>query len=106
MKLEPPFLLAESKLTNYLLIPLPRDDKSNYLRLAGYQLDNWQILQRDLLTLIETSDATFEMSSVFGDSYSIVGSLTGPNGRSLLVKTIWMKENKTGFTKFITLYPP
>lgn len=106
MKLEPPFLLAESKLTNYLLISLPQDDKANYLRLAGYQLDNWQILQRDLLTLVETSDATFEMSPVFGDSLSIVDSLTGPNGRSLLVKTIWMKENKTGFTKFITLYPP
>ena len=106
MKLVPPFLLAESKLTNYLLISLPQDDKSNYLRLAGYQLDNWQILERDLLTLVETSDAAFEMSSVFGDSYSIVGNLTGPNGRSLSVKTIWMKEIKTGFTKFITLYPP
>lgn len=106
MKLDPPFLLAETKLTNYLLIHLPKDDKSNYLRLAGYQLDNWQILENDLLTLVETSDATFEGNSVFGDSYSIVGSLNGPNGRSLMVKTIWMKEKKTGFTKFITLYPP
>ncbi len=106
MKLEPPFLLAESKLINYLLIPLPRDDKSNYLRLAGYQLDNWQLLAKNLLTLVETSDATFEENSVFGDSYSIVGDLTGPNGRLLSVKTIWMKEIKTGFTKFITLYPP
>jgi hypothetical protein len=106
MTLEPPFLLAESKLINYLLIPLPRDDKSNYLRLAGYQLDNWQLLAKDLLTLVEASDATFEGNSVFGDSYSIVGDLTGPNARSLSVKTIWMKEIKTGFTKFITLYPP
>ena len=106
MKLEPPFLLVETKLTNYLLIPLLKNDKSNYLRLAGYQLDNWQILEKDLLALAETSDATFETSSVFGDSYSVVGILTGPNGRSLSIKTIWMKEKRTGFTKFITLYPP
>ncbi|CAN5224609.1 hypothetical protein BH09BAC4_BH09BAC4_22970 [soil metagenome] len=106
MKLEIPFLIAESKLTNYLLVPLPRDDKSNYLRLADYQLANWSILKKDLLTLVETCEATFEGSSVFGDSYSIVGNLVGPNGRSLMVKTIWMKEKKTGFTKFITLYPP
>lgn len=106
MKLEPPFLVAESKLTNYLLISLPRDDKSNYLRLADYQLSNWSVLEKDLLALVETSDATLEGNSVFGDLYSIVGSLVGPNGRSLMVKTIWMKEKKTGFTKFITLYPP
>lgn len=104
--LKPPFLIAESKLTKYLLTPLPRDDKSNYLRLAGYELDNWQILRRDLLSLVETNDAMFEMSSVFGDSYSIVDSLTGPNGRLLRVKTIWMMENITGLVKFITLYPP
>lgn len=60
MTLEPPFLIAESKLTNYLLVPLPRDDKSNYLRLADYQLANWSILEKDLLTLVETSEATFE----------------------------------------------
>jgi len=104
--LEPPFLIAESKLTHYLLVPLPKDDKSNYLRLAGYQMDNWPILKRDLLTLAETNKAVFEGATVFGNSFSIIGTLTGPNGRSLVVKTIWMKENKTGFAKFITLYPP
>jgi len=106
MKLEPPFLLAESKLTNYLLIPLPKDDKSNYLRLAGYEIDNWPVLKDDLMKLVETEDALLERATVFGDTFSIIGNLTGPNGRLLLVKAIWMKENKTGFTKFITLYPP
>lgn len=106
MKLEPPFLLAESKLSDYLLIPLPKDDKSNYLRLAGYELDNWTVLKDDLMKLVQTADALFERTTIFGDTFSITGNLTGPNGRLLLVKTIWMKEYKTGLTKFITLYPP
>lgn len=106
MKLEPPFLIAESKLLNYLLVSLPKDDKSNYLRLAGYEIDNWPVLKDDLIKLVQTEDALFERATIFGDTFSIIGNLTGPNGRVLLVKTIWMKEYKTGFTKFITLYPP
>ena len=33
------------------------------------------------------------------------GTLTGPNGRVLHVLTIWMKEDATGETKFVTLLP-
>jgi hypothetical protein len=36
--------------------------------------------------------------------YEIRGPLTGPNGTTLNVKTVWMQELKTGITKFIT-YP-
>lgn len=106
MTLEPPFLISESKLTNYLLVFLPRDDKSNYLRLAGYELHNWQILKKDLLALVETEEAVSESVGIYGETFSIISHLTGPNGRQLTVKTIWMTEKKTGFTKFITLYPP
>jgi hypothetical protein len=106
MTLEPPFFLAESKLTEYLLVQLSKDDKSNYLRLAGYELHNWSTLEQDLLNLATIGNAVYESTTVFGDSFSVTGSLIGPNGRSLIVKTIWMKEKKTGFTKFITLYPP
>ena len=106
MQLEPPFLIVESKITHYLLVYLPKDDKSNYLKLAGYGIENWPILEKDLLALVAGGDAILENSSVYGESFSITGSLVGPNGRRLMVKTIWMKEKKTGFTKFITLYPP
>ncbi len=38
-------IIAESKLTQYLLVPLPKDDKSKFLAQAGYTLDNWQQLE-------------------------------------------------------------
>ena len=37
--------------------------------------------------------------------YEIKGNLTGPNGKTLAVCTIWMTETATGDTKFITMYP-
>ncbi len=106
MKLEPPIHIDERKLTHYLLVKLDRDDKSNYLSLAGYDLSNWEFLKRDLSGLADIGEVVYERNSLFGDLFSVTGNLTGPNGRSLVVKTIWMAETKTGLTKFVTLYPP
>ena len=44
----PNAIISPNKLTEYLLIPLPRDDKSQYLAQGSYTLDNWQQLERDL----------------------------------------------------------
>ncbi len=106
MKLLPPFFIAERKLTHYLLISLAKDDKSNYLKLAGYLPDNWPVLEKDLLWLVENEEAVFEKEHEYGFSFSITGQLTGPNGRLLQVKTIWIRDIDEEITKFITLYPP
>lgn len=106
MILEPPFLIYESKLTNYLLISLPKDDKSNYLGLAGYNLTNSEQLRHDLAVLATSVEAIPERSNGYGMLYSVVGQLPGVNGRHLWVKTIWMRDVDEGITKFITLYPP
>jgi hypothetical protein len=37
--------------------------------------------------------------------YEIRGNLTGPNGITLTMCTIWMTETATGDTKLITMYP-
>ena len=47
--------------------------------------------------LIENTD--------YGAKFSLAGVLTGPNRQALRVVTIWMTEEATGQTKFITLYP-
>ncbi len=43
--------------------------------------------------------------SQYGQTYEISGRLIGPNGKTLAVNTVWMIENASGVTKFITLYP-
>lgn len=42
---------------------------------------------------------------MFGEFYEIGGTLTGPNGVALRVRSIWMQEKLSGTTKFITLVP-
>ena len=51
------------------------------------------------------NDAALIEQTVYGNIFEIRSSLTGPNGQTLLVKTIWTYELQSGVTKFITLYP-
>jgi hypothetical protein len=97
--------IAREKLTRYLLVPRTRGDKSAYLALAGYTLDNFTTLLTDLRAQILNQDAAALETTSYGQLYEIRAPLVGPSGRTLRVRTIWMTEYLSGVTKFITLIP-
>jgi hypothetical protein len=96
-------IIAEEKLTKYLLILLPKDDKSKFLAQAGYTLSNWHQLEQDLRSQILTQPAEFVEVNRYGEKYFIRATLRGSNGVALDVLTVWMVSN--GTTKFVTLVP-
>src|SRR6266446_3025363 len=98
-------VIAPRKLTQYLLRLRLEDDKSQFLALAGYTLENADRLMSDLREQVLPLDAELFDETEYGPKYRIRGTLTGPNGRVLPVLTIWMKEEATGETKFVTLLP-
>ena len=104
MKLPANTIIAKEKATEYLLVPQARGDKSGYLELAGYTAEHAEQLLRDLREQLSL-DAVPTKSNKFGQYYEIRGSLTGPNGVTLAVRTIWMTEHLSGVTKFVTLLP-
>jgi hypothetical protein len=95
--------IAEEKLTKYLLVLLPKDDKSQFLQRAGYTLDNWEQLEIDLRTQILTQPARFVETTIYGNKYRIDAILRGVNGVELEVTTIWMLADQQA--KFVTLVP-
>ena len=105
MKLPATAIIAKEKITDYLLEWQPDNDKSKFLELAGYRSNNWQRLTDDIRTQILSTDAEFSRKTPYGDLFRIRKELTGPNGVTLRVVTIWMKEYVSGETKFITLFP-
>jgi len=105
MKLPDDTLIADEKLTQYLLILKKRNDKSHWLAQAGYTIENWKILKIDIRNQILSADATPIEKTKYGQPYEIRRNLIGPNGKSVPVCTIWMTETATGDTKFITMYP-
>lgn len=59
----------------------------------------------DIRTQILPADADIVRKTPYGDLFRIRGELVGPNGVTLRVVTIWMKEYVSGETKIITLFP-
>ena len=105
MKLPADSEIPLPKLLNYLLVPLARADKSKFLARAGYSTGNAQRLMADIRSQILPLDATPAGTTQFGDFFEIRGALRGPNGVSLRVKTIWIREHLRGGTRFVTLLP-
>lgn len=105
MKLPANSEIPLAKLTQYLLVPLPRGDKSKFLARANYTSANAKDLIADIRSQILPLDATPAGSTKFGDFFAIRGILRGPNGVSLRVKTIWIREHLRGDVRFVTLLP-
>jgi hypothetical protein len=105
MKLPSDAIIAPDKLTNYLLVRQTRGDNSAFLARGGYTVENADQLLHDLRSQLLALGATPLHSTEFGQFYEIRGPLAGPNGVTLQIRSIWMKENLSGATKFITLIP-
>ncbi len=105
MKLPAHAVIAPEKLTRYLLVRQARGDKSAFLVRAGYTAANPDRLLHDLRSQLLAQDAAPLETTPFGQLYEILAPLTGPNGATLRIRSIWMKEHLSGVTKFITLMP-
>lgn len=105
MRLPRDVAIHEDKLVRYLLLPREENDKSKFLASAGYTLANWEVLERDLRWLTRDNEISDIETSPYGIKYEVRGALTGPNGRTLHVVTVWIKLEATGETRFVTLFP-
>lgn len=96
--------IPEQKIKDYLLKPLERGDKSKFLGLAGYSLEeHWELL-RDLREQLLPGLATFQEHRHNEDIYILPGILEGPNGVRLAIKTVWAVNLFHGI-RFVTLVP-
>ena len=105
MRLPPDTLIARRRVSEYLLVWRPEDDKAAFLARAGYAAETADRLLADLRTQLLPLEARVLERGEYGTKYEIQGKLTGPNGRTLRVVSIWMIEQAGGQAKFVTLYP-
>jgi hypothetical protein len=105
VKLPPDAEIPLAKLTQHLLVPRARGDKSKFLAQAGYTPENEEKLLIDIRSQVLPLDATPAGTTKFGDFFEVRASLRGPNGVSLRVKTICIREHLSSNTRFVTLLP-
>jgi hypothetical protein len=85
MRIPPDAVIPHDKLTRYLLVPRAWDDKSRYLGLAGFTLDDWSVLETSIRRMAAEYDAIADGENEYGTFFRVDGHLEGPNGRSLQV---------------------
>ena len=100
-------VISEAKFKEYLLSeehPLGRT-KAHVLKRFGYTSESWIILAKDLRTLARENDVVLIETSPFGTRFVVDGLLHTPNGRELLLRSVWFIDIYGGIPHFVTAYP-
>lgn len=97
-------IIADEKLTQHLLVRRARDDKSGFLRSAGFVLENWHLLRQAIRALADSTDAVEDGGNEYGTFFRVDGILAGPEAE-IVVTLIWMRRTVDGRIYFITLKP-
>jgi hypothetical protein len=87
-------IILEEKIRDYLLKPLLVDDKSRFLIRAGYTREEFWELIRDIREQLLPGEGMVQERREQGYLYVLLGTLKGPNGRMLAVKTIWLQNGR------------
>jgi hypothetical protein len=105
MRIPSTSIIPPEKLSKYLLVHRPWDDKSRYLAKAGFRLAEPQHLNDAIRSMINQYDAVEDGSNDYGTFYRVVGELAGPAGISLPVVLIWLQWKIDDSFHFVTLKP-
>lgn len=104
MKIPEDVIIPRDKVTAYLLMPQPKNDKSAFLAQAGFTQENPDALEAAIRHLIRDNDAVQDRENEYGGFYRVSGVLYGVTN-NLDVVTVWIYSAKDGSYRFITLKP-
>lgn len=99
-------IVEPRKIRDYLLSathPVGRF-KAAFFSSLGYTSEDWGQLASDLREFAH-GDVTATEPNDFGTKYAIHAVLTGPNGRSATVVTVWVVLSAEADPRFVTAYP-
>jgi hypothetical protein len=105
MRIPADAIIPREKLTRYLLVPRPWDDKSRFLGQAGFSLTDPDTLDEAIRRVAANFDAVEDGTNYYGTFFRVEGDLDGPNGRTLHVVLIWLQWKLDGTFHFVTLKP-
>lgn len=95
-----------AKITDYLLSTSHPDGygKAVFFMRLGFRLAEWEVLAGALRELGTSNPVSTEVESRFGTRYTVDGPLAAPDGRTPLVRTVWIVDSG-GPPRLVTAYP-
>jgi Domain of unknown function (DUF4926) len=100
-------VVEPSKVRDYLLSathPIGRF-KAVVFTALGYSQEDWPRLREDLLLHGRSGQARLAEATQYGQKYLVSGTLTGPNGRTGALASVWLVESEASAPRFLTAYP-
>jgi hypothetical protein len=108
-------VIEDSKLVRYALNPHSERGQHKarvFDQALGFNLSNWELLKQVILEALPTRPATLTSETAFGKKYEVVVPITGANGRTVDVLTVWQFERLPESVQYadvprlVTLYLP
>jgi hypothetical protein len=99
--------IEPAKLRDYLLStghPIGRF-KARFFAALGYSPERWQELEEAFRIQHLTQDAQPTGVAATGQKYTIRAILSGPNGQSAVVVSVWFISATGDAPRFVTAYP-
>ncbi len=100
-------VIDSAKIRDYLLSPSHPIGrfKATFFISLGYSLERWEILRDDIYRIAQAGTVSFEEPSTYGRKFEVDGILTGPSGRSAMVRTAWIVRADEQFPRLVTAFP-
>ena len=100
-------IIDPDKLRDYVLSqghPVGRF-KAAFFASLGYEIDNWQDLDRALRTAASEAEAEPEERTTYGQKYRIRSMLERPAGRSAEIVSVWIILHDETTPRLVTVMP-
>lgn len=86
------------KLAKYLLAPehpVGRS-KAHVLQAAGFDRRTVGLRERALIEIVQTRDVQTVTLTPYGVKYAVEGTIRGPSGREVNLRTVWILDRRRG----------
>ncbi|HXG64376.1 MAG TPA: hypothetical protein VNO70_04665 [Blastocatellia bacterium] len=100
-------VIPSEKLEKYALSPdhpVGKHKAVVFKSALGFDQSNWQLLEKSILDELPYHDAGSGETGPWGIKYNVVLPITGPNGRTAEVLTVWIIRPGTDYPSLVTTY--
>jgi hypothetical protein len=98
-------VIPRNKLEGYALNPAHKDGQHKarlFKSILGFEKADWQKLEKTILDELPYYEAVLTREDQWGKFYSVSLLVTGLNGNTAIVQTIWKIETGTDRPSFVT----
>ena len=103
-------IVDSRKFTDYALNETSLDPRAAskarlFRESLGYTKENYASLERQIRDALPRTPARLGDSTEFGVKFVVDAPVRGPNGRTVVVRSVWQYDNGAAQPRLITTYP-